>query len=200
MLSAQSLRVSTVPSADITALLSAWSQGNKDAFGDLMPLVYKELHRIAECSLRSERSDHTLQATALVNEAYLKLIDQKQYNSRSHFLAVASRAMRSILVDHARARLSAKRGGGAVKVSLDKLPELSEPGRDEELVALDEALTRLAQLDEVQSRIVEMRFFSGMTIEQTAQAMGISPATVKRHWSIARAWLNRELGSDDAHA
>jgi RNA polymerase sigma factor (TIGR02999 family) len=107
--------------------------------------------------------------------------------------------MRSILVDHARARLSAKRGGGAIKVSLDKLPELSEPGRDEELVALDEALTRLAQLDEVQSRIVEMRFFSGMTVEQTAQAMGISPATVKRHWSIARAWLNRELGSDDAH-
>ncbi|AGY59642.1 sigma-70 family RNA polymerase sigma factor [Gloeobacter kilaueensis] len=179
--------------ANVTQLLLDWRNGDEQALAQLTPLIYRELHSLAERSLRSERGGHTLQATALVNEAYLRLLSQSEvpWSSRSHFLAIAARSMRRILIEHARRRNAAKRGGGAVKVSLEKVAELSSPERDEELVALDEALAVLETIDPQQSQIVELRYFGGLTIEQTAEALAISPATVKRHWSVARAWLYR---------
>jgi RNA polymerase sigma factor (TIGR02999 family) len=160
---------------------------------DLMPAVYAELKRIAAAYLRRERPGHTLQPTALVNEAYVRLAGQHpRFQNRAHFCAIAANAMRQILVERARARNARKRGGGAARVTLDEAMAPA-PGPPVDLDALDEALTRLAALDAQQARIVELRFFGGLSVEETADVLGISPATVKRHWSVARAWLAREL-------
>jgi len=187
-----------MPSEAVTRLLLSWRDGNKAALDELLPLVYAELRRLAEAQLRHEKPGHTLQSTALVHEAYLRLIQQNeaQWQNRAHFFAVASRLIRRILVDHARARGAAKRGSGQPKLALDELLAEDIPGREQqdwELVALDDALERLARLDEQQSRVVELRFFTGLSVVETAEALGISPATVKRDWATARAWLMREL-------
>lgn len=175
------------------------SGGDRDAPARLMPLVYDELRRLADHYLRHERADHTLQPTALVHEAYLKLIDQTRvdWQNRAHFFGVAAQSMRRILVDHARRHQSEKRGGFRQKLTLDEAVDYSRT-RDVDLVKLDDALTALAKFDARQSRIVELRFFGGLTIEETAEAIGISPATVKVDWSMAKAWLRREIGGGDA--
>jgi RNA polymerase sigma-70 factor (ECF subfamily) len=182
-------------SPDVTQILQEVSGGDRDAPARLMPLVYDELRRLADHYLRQERPDHTLQPTALVHEAYLKLIDQTRvdWQNRAHFFGVAAQLMRRILVDHARRHRASKRGGFQQKLALDEAVDYSQP-RDVDLVALDEALNVLAKLDERQSRIVELRFFGGLTIEETAEALGVSPATVKVDWSMAKAWLRREIG------
>lgn len=179
----------------ITLWLQEWSGGRAEALDELMPVVYAELHRQAEMFLRRERVGHTLQPTALINEAYLKLIDQKQvtWQNRAHFFGVAGRAMRRILVDHARARHRDKRGGNAENLPIDAAEFAASPDKGVDLIALDEALSRLAELDERQSRIVELRFFGGLNVEETAEALGVSPATVKNDWRSAKAWLYREL-------
>jgi RNA polymerase sigma factor (TIGR02999 family) len=185
------------PSSDITALLVAWGRGDAAALADLVPLVYQELRRQAEHYLRCETPGHTLQATALVHEAYLRLVDQRQvhFHDRAHFFGVAAQVMRRVLCDQARARHSVKRGGGASRLTLgNAAAEVECPAVDVE--ALDEALTRLGELDERQSRLVELRYFCGLSIEETAAVMGLSPATVKREWTMARAWLKLELGRD----
>lgn len=178
----------------ITHLLVASSAGNKEAMDQLMPLVYDELRRLAQSHLRGERPGHTLQGTALVHEAYLRLVDQDQvqWQNRAHFFAMASQMIRRILVDHARAHKAAKRGDGAPHLSLDEALEV--PGeRPLDLIALDEALTLLARIDSQQATIVELRFFGGLSIEETAASVGVSTATVNREWSTARAWLFREM-------
>jgi RNA polymerase sigma factor (TIGR02999 family) len=178
----------------ITQLLIDWSHGDEQALDQLTPLVYDELRKMARTYLRRERSDHTLQATALVHEAYLRLIDQHSvsWQNRAHFFGIASQMMRRILVNHAQARAAEKRGGGAEKLSLDEA--VSFPNQREiDLIALDEALKELERLDPQQTRIVELRFFGGLSIEDTAEALRISPATVKRDWSTARLWLRRQL-------
>ncbi len=183
------------PSAkDVTQLLGDWANGNKEAVDKLMPLVYDELRRLAERYLRRERPDHTLQTTALVHEAYLRLIDQRdvRWQNRAHFFAIAAQLMRRILVNYARDKHAIKRGGSGQKVSLDEALTLSAT-RDVDLVALDDALTGLASIDTQQSRIVELRFFGGLTVEEAAEVLGISPATVKNKWTMARAWLHREI-------
>jgi len=179
---------------NVTQLLLELSEGNQATVNDLLPLVYDELKRMAASYLRKERPDHTLQPTALVNEAYLRLVDQTRVNwqNRAHFFGIAAQMMRRILVDHARTKKRVKRGGSDVKVSLADAT-VAVRGQDLDVVALDEALTRLAEIDEQQSRVVELRFFSGLTVEETAEVMGISAATVKRDWSMAKAWLHREL-------
>ena len=180
--------------SDVTRLLVRLTDGDRGAVDQLMPLVYDELRRIASAHLRRERSGHTLQATALVHEAYLRLIDQRtvQWRNRAHFFAIASRMIRRILVDHARTTNAAKRGEGAAKLSLDEA--IATPGgRDLDLVALDDALETLARVDPDQSRLVELRYFGGLTIDETAEVMQTSAATVSREWSSARAWLFREL-------
>ena len=179
---------------DLTTLLKQVASGNQDAAAKLIPLVYKELHRVAENRLRLERPDHTLQPTALVHEAYLKLVAQRDANwqSRAHFFAVASQLMRRILVDYARGQLRAKRGGKQTRLPLEKIFVISK-GRCDELLALDEALERLGKLDARQSRVVELRFFGGLSVEETAKILGVSPKTVKREWSFAKAWLYGEL-------
>ena len=181
----------------VTQLLIGWSNGDKEALDALLPLVYDELRRQASRYLRRERVGHTLQTTALIHEAYLKLVDQRSvhWQNRAHFFGIAAQLMRRILVDHARTRTRAKRGGSDVRVSLSDAT-LKSPGQNLDIVALDEALERLARLDEQQSRIVELRFFSGLTVEETAEVMGISTATVKRDWSMAKAWLHREISSE----
>jgi RNA polymerase sigma-70 factor (ECF subfamily) len=175
--------------------LKAWSGGSREAAEKLMPLVYDELRKVASRYLRKERSDHTLQPTALVNEAYLKLVDisNVDWQDRAHFFAVASQVMRRILVDHARARMSEKRAGDRQKVTLN--PELVDTGsnKDTDLLALDDALNQLSEFDERQARIVELRFFGGLSVEETALVVGISTATVKREWAIAKAWLYRKI-------
>ena len=178
----------------ITQLLESWSKGDQSALDQLMPLVYDELHRLAAAYLRRERQTHTLQPTALVNEAYLKLIDQRhaQWRNRAQFYGVAAQLMRRILVDHARAHYAAKRGGPHYTVSLSQAGRFGETP-DVDLLALHEALERLAEIDADQSRIVELRFFGGVTIEETGEVMGSSHATVEREWRMARAWLLREL-------
>lgn len=184
---------------DVTQLLVEWSQGNRAALDGLAPMVYDELRRLANAYLRRERPDHTLQGTALVNEAYLRLIDQRnvKWQNRAHFFGVAAQMIRRILVDHARGHQAAKRGAGAAKLSLDEA--LAVPGaRDVDLVNLDEALKELAAFDERQSRIIELRYFAGLSIEETAEVVGISPATVKREWTAARAWLFRQLNRTGA--
>lgn len=184
----------------VTRLLVQWSGGNEAALGELTSLLYRELRSLAQRHLRRERANHTIQRTALVHEAFVRLINQQSvdWRSRGHFFALASTLMRRILVDHARARLSSKRGGGQAVESLEELPdglELADDGSDsdEDITAIDAALTRLAAVDDRQVQIVQMRYFGGLTIEETAQALDISEATVKREWTLARAWLKREL-------
>ncbi len=180
---------------EITLWLHEWSQGKENALEALMPIVYAELHRQATNYLRRERIGHTLQATALINEAYLKLIDQRDVNwqNRAHFFGIAAQAMRRILVDHARSRHRDKRGGNSEDLPLEAAEFATAREGSVDLIALDEALTRLASLDERQSRIVELRFFSGMSVEETAEALGVSTATVKNEWRTAKAWLFQEL-------
>lgn len=181
---------------EITQLLIDWSNGDASALDDLMPLVEGELRRIAAHCMRRESPGHTLQTTALVNEAYLKLVDQTkaQWQNRAHFFAIAARLMRRILLDHARTQRRAKRGGGAVHVELDGVAALS-PEKSEELFALDEALSKLAAFDPLKSKIVEMRYFGGLSVEETAEVLQLAPITIMRHWGLAKSWLRRELRS-----
>jgi RNA polymerase sigma factor (TIGR02999 family) len=185
-----------LPNSDCgpTELLRAWSQGDGSALDRLMPLIYNELHRLARHYMRRERPDHTLQATSLVNEAYLRLIDvnRVEWRNRAHFLALAAQMMRRILVESARNRQRQKRGGGAVHVNLDDVQELPD-SKEHELVALSDALSDLATLDARMSRVVELRFFGGLTVDETAHVLNISPETVMRDWKTAKAWLLREI-------
>ena len=185
---------------DITRLLLAWSEGDDDALGKLAPLVEAELQRLARHYLRGERPGHTLQPTALVNEAYLRLLDWRKlsWQNRAHFIGIAAKMMRRILVDHARRHRFQKRGGDAVKVSLEA-GQLGSLERDPDLVALDEALTRLAEFDLRKSQVVELRFFGGLSVEEAAEFLKISPRTVKREWSLAQAWLHCELTGGGEH-
>lgn len=184
-------------STKITGLLAEWSNGNRVALDEMLPLIESELRRLAHHYMSRERPGHTLQTTALVNEAYLRLIDQEnvRWQNRAHFFGIAAQMMRRILVDYARRKLYAKRGGGAAHVSLDHADLVSnEPAV--EVTALDEALTRLESFDARQARVVELRFFGGLTIKETAEAMGISADMVKREWSTAKAWLYREISNN----
>jgi len=183
-------------SDQVTQLLVQLGSGNRAAVDELTPLVYKELKRIAGGQLRNERPGHTLQATALVHEAYLKLVDQRDvsWQNRAHFFGVAAQVMRRILMDYARGRIRDKRGGGLNRTTLDEALVVSAD-RASDLVAIDEALSRLEALDARQAKIVELRFFGGLSVEETAEAMGISTPTVKREWAMAKAWLYRELSS-----
>ena len=192
------MSVAESPSQPISALLSEWRAGNHEALEVLIPVVYEELRRIAQHHLRQERPDHTLQSTALVHEAYLRLMKQgpADIDNRAHFMAVASRLMRQILVDHARRHRAAKRGSGLKLELTEAMAMQKAPNVD--LIALDNALNELARLDPQQSRIVEMRFFAGLSIEDTAEVIGISRTTVKREWATARAWLLREMSRREA--
>ena len=190
------------PPADLTQLLVRWSEGDQDALDQLLPLVYGELRRIAGNQLRRERGDHTLAATALVHELYFRLVDQKRtsWQNRAHFFALSAQLMRRILVDHARTANAEKRGRLLTKVAFDDLPETDEPTSDDgseaaDVLAIDEALSRLAVVDADQARIVELRFFAGLSVEETAHVLRRSPRTVKREWRLARAWLHRALRS-----
>lgn len=185
-------------SHDITQMLRQWGGGNQAALDELLPLVYDELHKQAARYLRRERADHTLQPTALINEAYLKLIDQRQvsWQNRMHFFGIASQMMRRILVDHARTKHREKRGGDDAKVPLEEAMMVAAAAADEkniDLIALDEALTRLERKDKQQARIVELRYFSGLSLEETAEALNISRTTAARDWAMAKGWLHREL-------
>ena len=179
---------------EITRLLVAWGDGDDAALEELTPLVYQQLHRLAHHHLRHERPGHTLQTSALVNEAYLRLVDWKnvRWQSRAHFFAVSAQLMRRILVDFARSRRFQKRGGGVPALALEEAALISSE-RSTDLVALDEALASLSQLDARQSRVVELRFFGGLTVEETAEVLKVSTGTVRRDWSLARAWLRREM-------
>lgn len=183
----------------MTRLLLAWRSGDRAALEELVPLVYAELRRLAHRQMRRERPGHTLQTTALVNETYLRLVDAKQvrWQNRAHFFAICAQLMRRILVDHARARGSLKRGGDAVHVALDDTP-LGSPPPDADLLALDEALTSLATVDVRKSRVVELRHFGGLSVEETAEALDVSPETVMRDWKVAKLWLLRELKREAA--
>ena len=179
---------------DVTLLLSALTRGDEGAASKLIPVVYDELRRLAGSYMRRERVDHTLQATALVHEAYLKLVEQRSVNwqSRAHFFGVAAQLMRRILIDHARGHSRQKRGGDEKKVSLDEAFVFSEQQADE-LLAVDDSLNQLAKIDPRQAKIVEMRFFGGLSVEEAAEALGVSPKTVKRDWNVAKAWLYADL-------
>jgi RNA polymerase sigma factor (TIGR02999 family) len=179
---------------DVTQSLRELSDGNESAPERLMPLVYDELRRLAQGYLEGERNNHTLQATALVHEAYIRLVDWENvtWQNRAHFFALAAQVMRHILVDHAREKRAAKRGGGQTKIALEEAVSFPQQ-REIDLVELDDALETLAQLDQTQSRIVELRFFGGLTIDETAEAMRCSPATVKREWALAKAWLHKTI-------
>ena len=185
------------PSNDITQMLLDWRKGDKSAFDQLVPIVYHELRKIAHAYLQGERPEHTLRPTALIHEAYLRLVDQNlpQWQNRSHFYGVAAQMMRQILVEHARAHVAAKRGGGGKKLSLDDVTIFSQQ-RASDLVALDDALVALAALDARKCRVIEMRFFGGLSVEETAEALGISIATVGREARMAQAWLHRELNQN----
>ena len=180
----------------VTQLLAAWSSGDRAALDELMPLVYEELRRLAHQYMNRERPGHTLQTSALINEAYVRLVNQKeiQWQDRAHFFGIAARLMRQVLVDYARKRNYAKRGGGAQQVALDEALIVSKE-RAAEVVALDDALESLAEIDPRQSQIVEMRFFGGLTIEETAEVLAVSPGTVMREWTLAKAWLRRAMTS-----
>jgi RNA polymerase sigma factor (TIGR02999 family) len=182
---------------DVTQILKDWSTGNREALDQLLPAVYDELRRLANHYLRGERPDHTLQPTALVHEAYLRLIDQRSvsWQNRAHFFGVAAQIMRRILVDHARSHISEKRGGQRRKLSLDEAVSWASE-RDLDLVALDDALTALSAFDERKGRIVELRFFGGLSVEETAEVLSVSPQTVLRDWSLAKAWLFNELNRE----
>ena len=180
--------------ADVTRLLRAWSSGDADALNALTPLVYEELHRRAHWYMRREHAEHTLQTTALVNEAYLRLVDLRQvsWRDRAHFFALASRVIRHVLVDAARSRRSLKRGADASPETIDEnlLVSMTPPA---DIIALDDALQALAAIDDRKNQVVELRFFGGLTVEETAEVLAVSPETVKRDWKLARAWLRREL-------
>jgi len=191
----------TAPSAnEVTLLLLAWGDGDEAAFQRLVPLVHGELRRLAQWHMHAERAGHTLQATALVNEAYLRLIDVRkvQWQNRTHFFAMSARLMRRILVDFARSRHYQKRGGGAAKVTLDNALEISDEKSDT-LIALDDALAALAVVDARKSQVVEMRFFGGLSVAETAEALHVSPETVMRDWRMAKLWLHRELNGRTTH-
>jgi RNA polymerase sigma factor (TIGR02999 family) len=184
------------PAPDVTQLLVSWSHGDQAALEQLMPLVYGELRRLASAYLRHERSNHTLQSTALVHEAFMRLVGQQSvaWRNRAHFFAIAAQMMRRILVDYARAQRREKRGSGAVKLELDAaLAEGLDSGPDVDILALNGALDELSRLDSRQGRVVELRFFAGLSIEETAEVMNLSPASIKREWNTARAWLFREM-------
>ena len=187
------------PSNHVTELLVRWRGGDKAALDSLMPLVYSELHRIANYHLRSERPDHTLQSTALVHEAYVRLAAQNlpQWQNRAHFFAVAAQLMRQILVDYARSHRASKRGGNVYKLALEEAEDRPQ-GADLDIVALDDALKVLSTMDAQQSRVVELKFFGGLSVEETAEVLGVSASTVKRDWITARAWLFRELDRSTA--
>jgi len=184
----------TDAAGEVTELLASLREGNEHAASKLVPLVYDELRRLARHYMRREQAEHTLQTTALVHEAYLRLVDQRQtkWQSRAHFFAIAAQSMRRILVDHARACRSDKRGGDHERLPLDEALVFS-PVKSAELIALDDALNLLAELSPRQSRIIELRFFAGLTVEETADVLGVAPKTVKRDWRVARAWLHREV-------
>lgn len=179
---------------EVTQLLLAWSNGEQKALEKLIPLVYDELHRLAHHYMGGERPGHPLQTTALVNEAYLRLVDSRhvRWQNRAHFFAVSAQLMRRILVDFARSRRHLKRGGGAQQVSLDEALAVAE-GRGAHFLALDDALSALAALDPRQSQVMELRYFGGLSVEETAEVLKVSPGTVRRDWSLGRAWLHREL-------
>ena len=187
-------------SVSITQLLIEWREGDETALERLMPLVYNELRRLAHHYMRRERPDHMLQTSALVNEAYLKLVDHKgmRWQNRAHFYAVAAQAMRRILVDQARSRNYAKRGGGERTVELDEAATVAQKQRSD-LIALDDALKDLAAIDPRKSQIVELRYFGGMSVDETAEVLGLSPKTIMRDWSTAKAWLLRELSPESRH-
>ena len=178
-------------------LLGDWSRGNRTALNRLLPLVYGELRRVAERQLRNERADHTLQPTALIHEVYIRLVDQRQvdWQNRAHFFGVSAQVMRRILVDHARRHGASKRGEGVRCVSIDEAKDVAAASNDIPIVALDYALDRLEKVDSALAKIVELRAFGGLTIEEAAHVLSVSPSTVKRDWRTAKAWLNRELGS-----
>jgi RNA polymerase sigma-70 factor, ECF subfamily len=190
---------STPSPHELTELLIAWGNGSQDALEQLFPLVYEELRRLAHRYMRRERPGHSLQTTAVVHEAYLRLIDQKhvQWQNRAHFFAIAAQMMRRILITHAQSHAYAKRGGGALKVSLDETAILSKE-RAGELIALDEALNSLSAIDPRRSQVVELRFFGGLSNEEIAEVMKISPNTVTRDWNVAKAWLYREMSKEQA--
>ena len=181
-------------SQTITELLVQWSEGDQAALDRLTPLVYDELRQMARTYLRGERPEHTLQATALVHEAYLRLIDQREvrWQNRAHFFGIASQMMRRVLVNHALARAAGKRGGGAQKIQLEEAEGLAV-SPEVEILALDEAMKQLEKLDPLQNRVVELRYFGGLTVEEAAEVLNLSAATVKREWSTARLWLRRQL-------
>jgi len=184
-------------SADVTPLLQEVTRGNQDALARLMPLIYGELRRLAAHCMRGERTDHTLQPTALVHEAYMLLVKQKvEWQNKAHFFAVAAQVMRRILIDHAKTNLRKKRGGKQIKLSLDEVYLFSEDKSDE-LMALDESLKRLAERDPRQSRIVEMRFFAGLELKEIAELLDVSGKTVKRDWQVAKMWLYADLSEQD---
>lgn len=188
------LRPSDSTPGDVTRLLQAWSQGDHKALEELIPLVYEELHRLAEQHLLRERAGHTLQPTDVVHEAYLRLLDQKRvaWKNRGHFFAVAAQAMRRLLVDYARARATEKRGGAATRVPLEEA-DPSVPPKEAAVLALDLALEKLAALDATQSKVVELRYFGGLTVDETAEVLGTSISTVNRAFFLAKVWLHREL-------
>ena len=179
---------------EITQLLAEWREGDQSALDELYPLVYDELHRLARRYMSRERTGHTLQTTALINEAYVRLVDQKnvQWANRAHFFAISAQIMRRILIDHARRHAYAKRGGGLRPVSIDEAADVT-PGVGSDLLRLDEALKSLAEMDPRRSQVVELRYFGGLTEEEIVAALDISPRTVRRDWDLARAWLSREL-------
>jgi RNA polymerase sigma factor (TIGR02999 family) len=185
------------PSPQVTQLLVAWGKGDELARDQLMPLVYEELHRLAHRYMKRESPGHTLQTSALVNEAFVRLVDQKnvRWQNRAHFFGIAAQMMRRILVDYARSRNYAKRGGGATEISLDEALIVSDE-RSAEVVNVHEALERLAEFDRRKSQIVELRFFGGLSIDETAEVLNVSPGTVMRDWTLAKAWLRREVSFD----
>jgi RNA polymerase sigma factor (TIGR02999 family) len=187
-------QMNTASSTEVSRLLLAWGNGDQEALGKLMPVVYQELRRLAGRYMRNERPGHTLQTTGLVNEVYLKLVDQKnmQWQNRAQFFGVAAQLMRRILVDHARKHARLKRGGGAQKLSLDETAIVSND-RAAQFIALDDALTSLAELDPTKSRIVEMKFFGGLNFEEVAEVEKVSPRTIRREWRKAKAWLHQEM-------
>jgi RNA polymerase sigma factor (TIGR02999 family) len=187
------------PQGEVTSLLAAWGKGDQNALNELMPLVYNELHRIARRAWVSQDPGHTLQPTALLNEAYLKLAgaENASYQNRCHFFAVACTAMRQILVNHAKSRLAGKRGSGQVKLSIDDV-QLAVHQEAAQVVALHEALERLEDVDSRKSRVIEMRYFGGLSIEETAEALGVSVITVNRDWRLARTWLMREINGEES--
>ena len=187
--------VMSLESNDVTQLLKAWSGGDQGALEELTPKVYVELRRMAAKYMRNERAGNTLQATALVHEVFLRLVevDSVTWQDRAHFFAVSANMMRRILVDRARAKGMSKRGGGAIQPNLDDVPEVASRSRDREIVAIDEALDALAQIDPRKAKVIELRFFGGLSVEETAEVLRISPQSVMRDWKMARAWLMAEL-------